>query len=144
LPTELLIEAFFESIDPTSINRQGNDIGSQYRSGIYYTDMHDVPIIESKIEELQQHFSKSLAIEVEPLDGFYPAEKYHQDYLDKNPNGYCHINIHTADEFVKKHHLGKRTVLPREFYSEAIGDDVDPTNSAQVPSITAVEPNADQ
>lgn len=143
LPTELLIEAFFESIDPTSIDRQGNDIGSQYRSGIYYTDMHDVPIIESKIGELQQHYDKPLAIEVEPLDGFYPAESYHQDYLGKNPRGYCHIDIHAADEFVKKHNIGKKTVLPREFYSDAIGDHVDPTDSAQIPNATANEPNAD-
>lgn len=143
LSTDLLIEAFFEAIDPTSLNRQGNDIGAQYRTGIYYVDVHDVPIIESKMHEVQAQFSKPLVVEVEPLDGFYPAESYHQDYLGKNPGGYCHINVHAADEFVLKHNIGKQTVLPRAFYTEAIGDHIDPADSAQVPDLPGDEPNAD-
>lgn len=87
-----LLSLYYKTIDPTSLNKQGNDRGTQYRTGIYYTDPSERPVIERSIENLQQHYSKPLAIEVGPLENFYPAEDYHQDYLDKNPGGYCHIN----------------------------------------------------
>lgn len=143
LPTAILLEAFFEAIDPTSIDRQGNDTGTQYRSGIYYVDMNDVSIIETSLRELQNRHEKPLAIETEPIDGFYPAEEYHQAYLEKNPGGYCHIDVHAADEFAKRKGLGNRTVLPPEFYAEALDDDADPAESAQVPDLADTEPSAD-
>ena len=87
-----LLNLYFQTIDPTSLNKQGNDRGTQYRTGIYYTDPAERPIIEKSLSELQKKYSKPLAIEVGPLENFYPAEEYHQDYLDKNPGGYCHIN----------------------------------------------------
>lgn len=87
-----LLDLYFATIDPTSINRQGNDTGTQYRTGIYYTDPADSTVIAKSIEKLQQKYSRPLAIEVRSLGNFYPAEDYHQDYLDNNPGGYCHIN----------------------------------------------------
>ncbi|MDE6397636.1 MAG: peptide-methionine (S)-S-oxide reductase MsrA, partial [Muribaculaceae bacterium] len=89
--TDLLI-IFFKSIDPVSVNRQGNDIGTQYRTGIYYTETSDLPVIEAVVATVQRRYNDPLAVEVSPLINFYPAEEYHQDYLDKNPRGYCHIN----------------------------------------------------
>lgn len=89
---DLLINLFFKTIDPTSINRQGGDRGTQYRTGIYYTDVTDLPCIEAALAAQAAHYSKPLVVEIEPLTNFYPAESYHQHYLDKNPNGYCHLN----------------------------------------------------
>lgn len=90
-PLNFILDLFFKTIDPTSLNRQGNDIGIQYRTGIYYTDEADVPVIKNSISELEKRIGKAVAVEVVPLQNFYPAEDYHQDYLDNNPNGYCHI-----------------------------------------------------
>lgn len=87
-----ILSLYYMTIDPTSLNKQGNDRGTQYRTGIYYTDSIDRPIIEESLRKLQSEYSRPLAIEVGPLKNFYPAEEYHQDYLDKNPGGYCHIN----------------------------------------------------
>ena len=92
LDLSTLLELYFKTIDPTSLNRQGNDRGTQYRTGIYYTNPEDLPIIRQAIEALAAQYKEPIAIEVKPLKNFYPAETYHQDYLDKNPNGYCHIN----------------------------------------------------
>ena len=89
----LLLEMFFRSIDPTSLNRQGNDIGTRYRTGIYYTSGDDIATIEEVYHDIEQIVGEELMVEVEPLKSFYPAEEYHQDYLDKNPNGYCHIPL---------------------------------------------------
>lgn len=89
---DLLIDLFFKTIDPTSLNRQGNDRGSQYRTGIFYTDKVDLPMIEADVKALAKNYPKPLVVEIKPLTNFYPAENYHQDYLDKNPGGYCHIN----------------------------------------------------
>jgi methionine-S-sulfoxide reductase len=86
-----LLSLFFRAIDPTSINRQGADRGVQYRTGIYYVDEEDSPAIRRSLEELQKEYSKPLAVEYEALKNYYPAEEYHQKYLDKNPGGYCHI-----------------------------------------------------
>lgn len=87
-----LLMLFFKSIDPVSVNRQGGDSGPQYRTGIYYTDATDVPVIEAQLATLQRRHSQPLAIEFAPLENFYSAEDYHQDYLYKNPGGYCHVN----------------------------------------------------
>lgn len=88
---EKLLEAYWKIVDPTIKNRQGNDIGTQYRTGIYYMDEEDLKIIlESKKEE-QKKYKDTIVTEIEPLKNFYEAEEYHQKYLEKNPNGYCHI-----------------------------------------------------
>ncbi len=88
----LLLDLYFKTIDPTSLNRQGNDRGTQYRTGIYYTNKADIAVINQAVRALADQYKNPIAIEVKPLTNFYPAENYHQDYLDKNPNGYCHIN----------------------------------------------------
>ena len=87
-----LIDLYFKTIDPTSVNKQGNDRGTQYRTGIYYTDPADLSVIQETVHRLAATYTRPLAVEMKPLENFYPAETYHQDYLDKNPNGYCHIN----------------------------------------------------
>lgn len=88
----LLLDLYFKTIDPISLNKQGNDRGTQYRTGIYYTDDKDRPVIENFIKSVQSKYSSPVVVEVEPLRNFYKAENYHQDYLDKNPGGYCHIS----------------------------------------------------
>jgi methionine-S-sulfoxide reductase len=90
-PLPFLLGLYYDAIDPTSVNRQGNDVGDEYRTGIYFTDPADKAVIEQSIAELQKGYSKPIAIEVGPLVRYNAAEGYHQDYLDKNPNGYCHI-----------------------------------------------------
>ncbi|MDE6028382.1 MAG: peptide-methionine (R)-S-oxide reductase MsrB [Muribaculaceae bacterium] len=87
-----LLSIYFRSIDPTTINRQGNDVGTQYRTGIYYTDDADLPVIEAFVAAVQRRHSDPLAVEVGKLENFYPAELYHQEYLYKNPGGYCHVD----------------------------------------------------
>ncbi len=87
-----LIMLYFKSIDPISLNRQGNDVGIQYRTGIYYTDPADAEVVDTLLAALQRRYKQPLAIESGPLQNFYPAEEYHQDYLVKNPDGYCHVN----------------------------------------------------
>ena len=88
---EFLLEMFFVTIDPTSINKQGHDEGTRYRTGIYYTDATDLAIIDKVYAEEQTKYSEPLVVEREPLSAFYPADEYHQDYLDKHPDGYCHL-----------------------------------------------------
>ena len=95
---EYILKLYYDVINPLSINRQGNDIGTQYRTGIYYTDSKDKDIILESIKELQKKYDKPIAIEVMPLDNYFRAEEYHQKYLDKNPSGYCHIG---RDKFEK-------------------------------------------
>lgn len=102
LPTDVLLDGFFEAIDPTVLDRQGNDRGTQYRTGIYWTDEADLPSIEASLLRQQARYTAPIVTEVEPLDGFYPAEEYHQNYLDKNPGGYCHISLGDADAFVER------------------------------------------
>jgi len=87
----LLIDLYFDTIDPTSINKQGNDRGDQYRTGIYTIDDETASIVKQRVNELAFKYDKPLAVETIPLNNFYKAEEYHQDYLEKNPNGYCHI-----------------------------------------------------
>lgn len=89
--TELLV-LYFRSIDPLSVDRQGNDIGSQYRTGIYFVEPDDVKVIEAVYATVERRYAEPLAVEVGPLENFYPAELYHQDYLFKNPDGYCHVD----------------------------------------------------
>ena len=95
LPT--LLTYYFKVVDPTSVNRQGNDRGSQYRSGIYYKDSGDKAVIDQVIAQEQKKYSAAVVTEVLPLRNYYVAEDYHQKYLEKNPNGYCHIDLSTLD-----------------------------------------------
>jgi peptide-methionine (S)-S-oxide reductase len=86
-----LLESYWKVVDPTILNRQGHDIGTQYRTGIYYFDEADLEeILKSKDEE-QKKYDKEIVTEIEPVKNFFDAEEYHQKYLDKNPKGYCHI-----------------------------------------------------
>ncbi len=88
--TELLHD-YFLVIDPLSVNRQGHDTGIQYRTGIYYTDEAQLPEIHAVWAEEEAKAGAPLAVELTPIRNFYPAEEYHQKYLDKKPGGYCHI-----------------------------------------------------
>jgi peptide methionine sulfoxide reductase msrA/msrB len=96
-----LLGYYFKIIDPTLLNRQGNDRGAQYRTGIYYKDSSDLPVINEAISLEQKKYDKKIVTEVLPLENYYPAEDYHQDYLKKNPNGYCHVDFSILDEYKK-------------------------------------------
>lgn len=98
---KFLVELYFKAIDPTSVNQQGHDKGTQYRTGVYYVDENDRATIQSVFDEVQKDFDEPLAVELLPLENFYPAEDYHQDYLVKNPEGYCHLPI-AMFEFAKQ------------------------------------------
>ncbi len=89
---------YFKIIDPTVLNRQGPDIGTQYRTGIYYTNDSQLEAIEKVIAKEQKKYNEKIVVEVMPLENFYLAENYHQAYLQKKPNGYCHINLDIAAE----------------------------------------------
>ena len=91
LDLEGLLDYYFMVIDPLSVNRQGNDTGIQYRTGIYYTDEAQRSSIRKVFGREQEKAGVPLAVAIEPLRNFFPAEEYHQKYLDKNPGGYCHI-----------------------------------------------------
>jgi len=93
-----ILNLYYDVINPVTINRQGGDVGSQYRTGIYYVNPEDESVIQDSILELQKKYKEKIAIEVKPLSNYYKAEQYHQKYLDKNPNGYCHIG---KDKFEK-------------------------------------------
>lgn len=108
ISTEQLLDGFYKVVDPISVNQQGNDRGSQYRSGIYYVDKGDKAIADAVTAKQQEHYSSPIVTEIKPLDRFYMAEDSHQDYLDKHPNGYCHINLKDADEFIKEEGLGSK------------------------------------
>lgn len=87
-----ILDLFFMIIDPTLTDQQGHDIGHQYRTGIYYTDEKDLPIIRQALNELSAKYSEPIRTELLPLENFTRAEEYHQDYLIKNPQGYCHVD----------------------------------------------------
>ena len=91
MPLEKLLDYYFMVIDPTSVNRQGHDEGIQYRTGIFYTDENQKPVIMKVYEREEKKAGTKLAVAVEPLHNFFSAEEYHQKYLKKNPGGYCHI-----------------------------------------------------
>ncbi len=88
-----LLNRFWGIIDPTLLNRQGGDIGNQYRTGIYYVNKDDLPIINKTLEEQREKYDREIVTEILPLSVFFLAEEYHQDYLKKNPGGYCHIDM---------------------------------------------------
>ena len=88
---EFLLRMFFKAIDPVSLNRQGHDEGTRYRTGVYYVSADQLPVINRVFAEQQAGLAQPIAVERKPLRNFYTAEEYHQDYLDKNPDGYCHL-----------------------------------------------------
>lgn len=104
-----ILHAFFAIIDPTALNQQGGDIGIQYRTGIYYTQQSQAKEIMAFLKEVEAQYEQGIVTEVQPLINFYPAESYHQDYLDKNPNGYCHINLPKAYECMKQQHIALKS-----------------------------------
>ncbi len=111
-----LTEQFFKIINPVSMNRQGNDVGSQYRTGVYFTDPADQRTVRAVMDKVQTQYKEPLAVELLPLTVYYLAEDYHQDYLKKNPRGYCHISFASLKDLPKK---------------EAAAAVVDPSNYAK-------------
>ena len=93
---------YFKIIDPTSLNKQGNDVGTQYRAGIFYADETQLDVINQVVALEQKKYDQAFVVEVVPLEKFYIAEEYHQDYLAKNPTGYCHIDLNLADEAIDR------------------------------------------
>lgn len=113
-----LLDLYFKTIDPTSLNRQGNDVGTQYRTGIYYSDAADRTVIDEAVDREREHYARPIVVEVKPLENFYPAEDYHQQYLANNPGGYCHINpalmrmaAEAKDPYLKQ---GKKDVVQQK------------------------------
>ncbi len=88
-----ILDKFWAVIEPTSLNKQGGDIGTQYRTGIYYTTTDFVEDIKNSFNNEQKKYDKPIVTEICPLKNWYSAETYHQDYLKKNPQGYCHIKL---------------------------------------------------
>lgn len=95
---ETLLTYYFKIIDPTQSNQQGNDRGTQYRTGIYYTNDADKTVIDQMVSKEQERYDDPIVTEIEPLTTYTLAEDYHQDYLEKNPNGYCHISFDTLND----------------------------------------------
>ena len=114
---EKLLEYYFLVIDPVSINRQGNDVGIQYRTGIFYTEDGQLPVIQAVYGREQEKAGKKLAVIVEPLGNFFPAEEYHQKYLDKNPGGYCHI---PRVFFSLAERVGKASITVKKRHEEVL------------------------
>lgn len=93
LPLQKLLDAYWQIVDPTLLNQQGHDKGTQYRTGIYHVDETDVEIIQNSLFEEQNRYDDPIVTETMPLHSFFDAEEYHQRYLKKNPTGYCHIKL---------------------------------------------------
>lgn len=93
-----VLRRYFRIIDPTLLDRQGPDVGNQYRTGIYYVNEEDIPVIEEEMELLAKKYTDKIQTEVLPLKNYYKAEEYHQKYLAKNPGGYCHVDLSIAEE----------------------------------------------
>ena len=93
VPLATLLKLFYRIIDPVSVDKQGEDVGHQYRTGIYFTDETDEAVILASLTALEQKVGEKLAVEACDLEHFYDAEEYHQNYLDKNPGGYCHVPL---------------------------------------------------
>ena len=103
IPLPLLLEAYLRTIDPTALNRQGNDRGTQYRTGIFWTDPRDSPAVTTALTRVERRLGRPTRVEAGPLRNFFPAEGCHQDYLDANPSGYCHVDLADAERFVREH-----------------------------------------
>ena len=92
---DMLTDLYFDIIDPLSLNRQGHDEGTRYRTGVYYSDPADLPVLEAAFARAAERVGQPLVVELEPLRNFFEAEERHQKYLDKNPDGYCHLPFKT-------------------------------------------------
>lgn len=99
---EKVLEHLFRIVDPTSLNKQGHDVGTQYRVGVYFIDPKDEERIQAYYDKKASEYSKPLVMELEALREFYDAETYHQKYLVKNPGGYCHVNMKLIKDDEKK------------------------------------------
>ncbi len=97
IPLDKLLRLFWRIIDPTSFEKQGEDVGNQYRTGVYWTDAADEAVVRAELDKLQAHCAAPLVVEACPLDCFYRAEDDHQKYLDKTPGGYCHVSWDEID-----------------------------------------------
>lgn len=115
---------YFRIIDPTSVNRQGEDVGRQYRTGIYYTDENDKDMIDNVYRYYEDKFG-GIVVEVKPLQNFILAEDYHQDYLDKNPNGYCHVDLSLLNLDEESYSIMKENNTERPFSSELNNENTD-------------------
>jgi methionine-S-sulfoxide reductase len=100
-----ILSIFALFVNPTTLNKQGNDVGTQYRSGVYYSDQADETVIRTFMEQWQQFVIDNIVVEVESVKNYFPAEEYHQAYLVKNANGYCHINMPQIIQILKKEGL---------------------------------------
>ena len=95
---ESLVSQFFMIIDPTMLNQQGNDRGTQYRTAVFYENEEDRAVIDGVMATEKERYEKPIVTEIEPLEHYYLAEEYHQDYLEKNPDGYCHIEFDSLED----------------------------------------------
>jgi len=102
IPLEKVLEHFFRIINPTTLNRQGADQGTQYRTGVYYADNEEKEVIVNFIHTMQTYHTDEIVVEVKPVKNFYLAEEYHQHYLQKTTGGYCHVNLMLAKPEEKK------------------------------------------
>ncbi len=130
-----LLFAYFEVIDPTAVNKQGHDTGTQYQAGVYYADTESQATVE-RIFAIERARTPHFAVEMGPLKNFFPAEEYHQDYLDKNPGGYCHIPFADIARLSKSTIDAGRYARPRE---ERISSGLTPEQYA-VTQKSATEP----
>jgi len=96
-----ILAHYFDIVDLTVLNRQAHDVGTQYRSGIYYVNEVDKDIIENAIQQEQKKYNLPIVTEVKKLENFFAAEEYHQKYLEKNPGGYCHIDLSKVNKITK-------------------------------------------
>ena len=108
---EKILEHFFRIIDPTSLNRQGYDIGTQYRTGIYYKTAEDKEIAENFIKAEAEKYNKPIVVDIKKESRFWNAEEYHQNYLIKNPKGYCHVYLNLIKDEEIKPHLDLEKIL---------------------------------
>ena len=98
IPLEEILESFFKIIDPYSLNRQGPDIGTQYRTGIYWQEESQRDSVINFLREKQKVSPERIVVEARPISSFYPAEGYHQKYLERNPQGYCHVDLNLIND----------------------------------------------
>lgn len=96
-----LLEQYFRTINPTSLNKQGGDIGTQYRTGVYSLNSEDREIVREFFELVKNKYDKEIVVENKILENYYMAEEYHQKYLEKNPGGYCHVDLSLSSNDLK-------------------------------------------
>ena len=123
-----LLQMYFKAVDPTSLNQQGEDRGTRYRTGIYYVDPDDLPFINLAMAEEAPKYGLPLCVEVLPLQCFFRAEEYHQDYLVKNPDGYCHLPValfeyaHNNHDTALQHKSQQYELVLKQFAALAQGE----------------------